>query len=249
MHDIRYNPVTDEIVVPNPFANAIMTFRGGATEQEAPIRVIQGPNTQLTGGSQVEIDVVNREIFTGGSGGILVFPLDGNGDVAPKRILRGPDTQMRGGSSAVDPLNNLLAVAINGGVGDTTGANGAVLIFDRAASGNVKPLRIIRGPNTQLQGIMQMVIYPPTKALVVTQFGVAADMETPGVFIGVWSLDDDGNVPPKWAVAGDRTLLKKPLGVALNPEHKEMYVTDMRLNSVLAFSVPEIFAPVAQALP
>ena len=243
MHDIRYNPVTDEIVVPNPFANAMMTFRGGATEQEAPIRVIQGPHTQLTGPDHVDIDVVNREMFVGGDGGMLVCPLDGHGDVAPKRVLRGPDTQMRGGASAVDPLNNLLAVAINGA---SRGAAGGILIFDRTASGNVKPLRIIRGPNTKLQGIMQITMYPPTRTVVVTQFGIATDMETPGVFVGMWSLDDDGDVPPKWAIAGDMTVLKKPMGVALNPEHKELYVTDMRLNSVLAFSVPEIFAPVAR---
>jgi hypothetical protein len=36
--------------------------------------------------------------------------------------------------------------------------------------------------------------------------------------------------------------LKKPFAVALNPEHKEIYVTDMRLNGVMTFSVPEVFA-------
>ena len=30
MHDIRYNEVNDEIIVSNPFANAILVFRGGA---------------------------------------------------------------------------------------------------------------------------------------------------------------------------------------------------------------------------
>ena len=33
MHDIRYNHVDDEIIVPNPFANAILFFRGGANGQ------------------------------------------------------------------------------------------------------------------------------------------------------------------------------------------------------------------------
>jgi DNA-binding beta-propeller fold protein YncE len=239
MHDIRYNPVADEIVVPNPFSNAILTFRGGATEQEAPIRIIQGPNTQLTGPDTLDIDVVNREIFVPGGGGMLVFPLDANGDVPPKRVIRGPDTQLGGGGgghAAVDPLNNLLAVTGRGGI----------LIFDRAASGNVKPLRTIRGPNTYLEAISQMAIYPPTKTLVVTMDGPTTALEWPRVFVGLWSLDDDGDVPPKWAIHGEMTLLKRPLGVALDPEHKELYVSDMRLNAVLAFSVPEIFEPVAR---
>jgi len=63
MHDIRYNPVDDEILVPNPFSNAILTFRGGADGQEAPVRFIQGPNTDLNGPDRLAIDVVHREIF------------------------------------------------------------------------------------------------------------------------------------------------------------------------------------------
>ena len=34
------------------------------------------------------------------------------------------------------------------------------------------------------------------------------------------------------------------LGVALNADDKEIYVTDMRLNGVLTFHVPEVFEPV-----
>src|SRR5687768_6199429 len=110
MHDIRYNDVNDEIIVPNPFASALMVFRGGANGQEAPIRVIQGPNTQLAGPQRLDIDVIHREIFVPGGGGVLVYSLDANGDVAPKRVLRGPDTQIGGNSIAVDPVNNLMAL-------------------------------------------------------------------------------------------------------------------------------------------
>ena len=54
MHDIRYNAVDDEILVPNPFSNAILIFRGGANGQEAPIRIIQGPNTELNGPDRLQ---------------------------------------------------------------------------------------------------------------------------------------------------------------------------------------------------
>ena len=67
MHDIRYNETDDEIVVANPFANAILTFRGGADGQEAPIRIIQGPNTRLTGPQRFGLDEKNREILVGGA--------------------------------------------------------------------------------------------------------------------------------------------------------------------------------------
>ena len=171
-------------------------------------------------------------------GGVLVFPLDGKGDVRPKRAVRGPDTQIEGSSIAVDPVHDLFAV---------TGRDRAILVFDRMANGNAKPLHIIRGPNTQIDRINQMAIYPEGKLLVVAMPGVQGDMEPPRVFVGMWSLDDDGDVAPKWTSTGKQTGLKKPFAVALNPEHKEIYVTDMRLNGVMAFSVPEIFQPVAAA--
>jgi DNA-binding beta-propeller fold protein YncE len=237
MHDIRYNSADDEILVPNPFSNAILVFRGGADGQEPPIRIIQGPNTELNGPDRLDIDIMHREIFVPGSGNVLVFPLDGNGDVRPKRVIRGPDTQIEGRSIAVDPLHNLFA---------TTGRDQSILVFDRMANGNAKPLHVIRGPNTQIDRINQMAIYPAGKLLVVAMPGVQGAMEPPRVFVGMWSLDDDGDVAPKWTITGKQTGLKKPFAVALNPEHKEIYVTDMRLNGVMTFSVPEVFKPVAE---
>jgi hypothetical protein len=237
MHDIRYNAVNDEIIVPNPFANAILVFRGGANGQEAPIRTIQGPKTELDSPERLDIDTVHREIFIPDGNQVLVFPLDGNGDVAPIRAIRGPDTQLAGQSLAVDPLNNLIAV---------TGRDRSLLIFDRTANGNVKPLRIIRGANTQIDRINQMAIYPPARLIVAAMPGRQGDVEPPRVFVGMWSLDDDGDIPPKWTINGDRTTLRKPFAVALNPDHKEIYVTDMRLNGVLTFSVPEVFAAVTR---
>jgi DNA-binding beta-propeller fold protein YncE len=236
MHDIRYNEVDDEIIVPSPFADAILVFKGGANGQEAPIRIMQGPNTQI-GGSRLAIDTKNREIFVpGDGGGIVVLPLDGNGDVRPKRVLRGPETQLGGGSLSVDPLNNLLVAS---------GRDDSIVIFDRMASGNTKPLRVIKGPNTQIDRINQMQVYPEGKLVIVAMPGIQGEVEPPRVFVGMWSLDDNGDVPPKWTINGEQTGLKKPFAVAINPEHKEIYVTDMRLNGVMTFSVPEVFVPVA----
>ena len=50
LHGIVYDAEHDEIIAPNPFAEAILFFRGGVNGEEAPIRMIQGPSTQLDGG-------------------------------------------------------------------------------------------------------------------------------------------------------------------------------------------------------
>src|SRR2546430_4111999 len=47
MHDIRYDEMHDEFFVVNPFAEAILTFRGGTSGQESPIRIIQGPHVKI----------------------------------------------------------------------------------------------------------------------------------------------------------------------------------------------------------
>ena len=231
MHDVRYNAVDDEIVVPQPFANAILTFRGAANGQEAPLRVIQGPRTQL-GGSRLAIDPVHQEIYALGGGGILVFPMKGEGDIEPIRVIRGPDTGGPGGSIAVDPINNVIA---------SLGDNDSILFFNRTDSGNVRPRNVIQGPNTQIDRINQMRIYPQAKHLIVAMPGQQGLMEPPRVFVGVWHLDDNGDVPPKYKITGDETTLKKPFGLALNPLHKEIYVSDMRLNGIFTFSFPELF--------
>jgi hypothetical protein len=234
MHDVRYDPVKDEMIVANPFAAAILIFRGGANGQEAPVRIIQGAKTLLRNPQRMDIHPQRRELFVPSAGSILVFDLDASGDVAPKRVIRGPDTQGPGGSVAVDPIHNLIA---------TPGRGRSILIFDIMANGNAKPLRVIRGPETQIDRINQMAIYPEGKLVVVAMPGVQGLVEPPRVFIGAWSLDDDGNVAPKFAISGEATTMRKSFSVALDKEHKDVIVSDMRLNGVMTFNVPEMFEP------
>ena len=242
MHDIRYDAVHDEILVPNPFAQAILTFRGGASGEEAPIRIIQGPHTQL-GGSRLEVDPVHDEIFVPTGNSVLVFPRQGNGDVAPIRVIRGKETQLRSASSiAVDPVNNLIVVGSNNTLSPRPENNGQLLIFNRTDNGNVKPRGVIRGPKSGIIRINQVAVYPPRKLVIAVQPGPVYEMEPEGAFVGVWRLDDNGDVPPLWRInAGPKSAMKKPFGVVLNPKHKELIVSDMRLQSVLTYYFPEIF--------
>src|ERR1700685_4167771 len=95
MHGFSYDDVHDEIVVMSPLAQAVLIFRGGANGEEAPIRVIQGPHTQIRGtpygaNALLSIDAVNNEIYVPAvPNSILVFDRNANGDVRPKRVLTG----------------------------------------------------------------------------------------------------------------------------------------------------------------
>ena len=248
MHDVRYDEVHDEIVVPVPYGEAILTFRGGADGQEGPIRIIQGPKTGEVG-SRLDVDPIHNEIFVPTSRSILVYPREANGDAAPLRVIKGPDTQLkRAQSLAVDPVNNIIAVGLNSDYGSEGPATeeaqeiGAILVFNRTDNGNVKPKAVIRGPKSGIIRINQMQVYPPRKLIVVAMPGIHDQMEPQGAFLGAWSYDDNGDVPPRYKIpVGPRTTLKKPFGVVLNPKDKEVIISDMRNNGVLVFSVPEIF--------
>ncbi|OFW39794.1 MAG: hypothetical protein A3J28_09080 [Acidobacteria bacterium RIFCSPLOWO2_12_FULL_60_22] len=246
MHDIRYDAVHDEILVSNPFGQAIMVFRGGANGEEAPIRIIQGPHTQLAGTSEagldrLDVDPVHNEIFIPNGDSILVFSREANGDVAPLRVIQGPDTQLNEGQSiAVDPVNNLIVV------GDSRPQaprpyRGVLAVYNRTDKGNVKPRAVIGGPNSKIIRINQIQTYGPKGWIVAAQPGLGDEQEPEGIYVGVWSNKDNGDVMPRWRIGGPKSTLKKPRGVVLDPQHKELIVADMRLNSVLTYYFPEIF--------
>src|SRR5262249_1849470 len=153
---------------------------------------------------------------------IWVFPLNASGDAAPIRVIKGPDTQLRGVESvAVDPVNNIVAVGVASGGGD--GEQGGIprdrwgdlsypapvkgknLIFDRTGDGNGKALRVIGGPRTEIVRILQVQVYPKKGWVIATQAGRPDVEEPPGVYVGVWSVHDDGDVAARWKLAGPKT--------------------------------------------
>lgn len=159
--------------------------------------------------------------------------------MAPIRVIKGPDTRLVGTHAmAVDPVNDVIVV------GDSfqtqSRFRGNLLMYNRTDSGNVKPRAEIAGDNTRIVRINQIQVYPPNGWIVATQPG-GRGVEPEGVFVGVWSIDDDGNIPARWIIGGPKSTLKKPRGVALNPRNQELIVADMRLNSVLTYYFPELF--------
>jgi hypothetical protein len=235
MHSIAYDPVHDEYTVPQPFSQALLTFRGGATGEEAPIRIIQGPHTQLQEPDRLDVDYVNNEIIVPQVDRILVFPRGQAGDVAPIRSIMGPDTTIGAEAVAVDTVHNLLVAA---GIG-TDGL--FFRIFDRTANGNVKPLRKIGGKNSKFGRIGgPLAVYSPKGWIIQTVRGPGA-LASDEAFMGIWSVMDDGDVPPRWTIGGPKGVFRMPRGVAIDEKHKSIIASDKRLNSVLTFYFPEAF--------
>lgn len=243
MHDIQYDAVHDEFVFANSFGQAILTFRGGADGGEPPLRVIQGPRTQLEDPDRVDVDPVHNELFTVTNESVLVFPRLGNGDVAPIRVIRGPDTMLtRASALAVDPVNNLIVVRVR--VESPTARRGTqLLIFNRTDNGNVKPRAVIGGPKTGFlegsAGNSQLRVYPP-KGWIFSPYKRSEldENDEYNDVLAVWSIHDNGDVPPRWAFGGPKSKIHG-LRVAFNPKTKEVVLGGGR--TLKTFYLPELF--------
>src|SRR5207244_4035240 len=94
--------------------------------------------------------------------------------------------------------------------------DGALLVFNRLDNGDVKPKGVIRGPKSGITRINQIALFPPKKLIVAAQPGPIEVMEPDNAFIGVWSITDNGDIPPRFVInANAKSGMKKPRGVVL----------------------------------
>ena len=134
---MRKSPGSGKFVPPS-----INVYPLDAKGDTAPLRVIEGPNTQLNWPAHLYMDEKRGELYVANDAGdgILVFREPDNGDVAPTRVLKGPKTQIKNPTGVfVDMENNELVVANMG--------NHRATVYPRTATGDTPPLRAIRsGP-------------------------------------------------------------------------------------------------------
>ena len=234
-HAIAVDQKNDEIVVPNPYAEAILFFSGSASGDAPPIRAIQGPKTLLEENDELAIDTLHGEVIVPTRQAILVFSRLANGDVAPLRVIAGPKTQInRARGIAVDPANNFLAVGNRDPLG--------ILIFKLDDQGDVAPRAIITGPNTGIYATKGFTVNPERTELIATveARGVQVSRNAGESFVGIWNYSDNGNVAPKAMLKGSTTMLIAPRGAALDFEHQEMFVIDKVQNAFFAYSWQKI---------
>ncbi len=275
MHGFAYDEVHDEMIVPVALSGAVLVFRGGATGDEPPLRVIQGSKTVMIRPQTVEVDPIHNEIVAADSSSraILVYDRMANGNVEPLRKIGGSKTMFRDIIGiAVDPKRNLILASTR-----SSNAFSGILIFDRMANGDVAPLRAIGGPNTGALGAFRQLAVDSERGMVYLavqgyrpvaptpqkaadlytneeslkklreQEALAEKDERPvdpfasAGFIGGWSVDDDGDVPPRTIIRGPSVGAQGFAGVALNVKHGELYGVSGDLNGYTAYVVPEFF--------
>jgi DNA-binding beta-propeller fold protein YncE len=135
-------PLDREMAIPGSgrtLPPSITVYAKNASGDTAPLRVIQGPRTQLNWPTGVAVDPERGELYVTNDTvhSILVFDVNASGDVAPKRVLRGPRTGLKNPTGlALDFTHGEFWVANFGGHTATA--------YPLGAAGDTPPLRTIR---------------------------------------------------------------------------------------------------------
>jgi DNA-binding beta-propeller fold protein YncE len=135
-------PLTREDVVPGSgqmLPPSITVYSKDASGDAPPLRVIQGPKTQLDWPTGIAVDPENDELFVANDGGnsLLVFRASANGDVAPIRVVKGPKSLISNPTGVyLDTRNHELWVASFG--------NHTAAAYNPTANGDTPPIRVIR---------------------------------------------------------------------------------------------------------
>ena len=253
MHGIFYDPIHDEIVVPVALAGAILTLPGDASGDAPPKRILQGPKTGIVQPDTLYVDLQHDEVIVeSGDRAVLVFPRNAEGDVAPSRRIGGPKSEVDNiYGLAADSKRNVIVVANRAETGGRE-SNDSILIFNRLDTGDVAPRAKIAGPHTGIIKIRQVFVDEERGQIFATiknnfeaydyntQRPSPWDPDKTG-FIGVWSIDDNGDVPPRGVIKGPASGLVWPAGVAINPANHEVYAIDSVSNALFMFKTPEFF--------
>jgi hypothetical protein len=213
----------------------------GITE---PKRHIIGPNTDLGFIAGVALDPKNREawVVNNDGGGVDIFSYDQHGDVKPIRELEVPHQSW---GLSLDMTRNEIAV--------TSQQYQGITVYARTASGTDRPLRTIRGDNTQLADPHGVFLDGINNEVFAANHGNWTEMRSyaddvvllPGEYksgrfeqpsIRVYKGDANGNVGPVRTIQGKQTQLAWPMGMHVSRERNEIAVANYGSNSVLVFA-------------
>jgi 6-phosphogluconolactonase (cycloisomerase 2 family) len=141
---------------------SITVYPLNADGDTAPLRIIQGPKTQMDWPGAMSVDPATGDLYVANDMGqsVIVFHSRDQGDVAPARVVKGPKTHISYPTGVfVDAKNKEFWVSNLG--------NSSATVYPLNATGDVAPLRIIRSAEENKQslrfGKTQALVYDPMR--------------------------------------------------------------------------------------
>ncbi len=197
--------------------HAVSVFAKMAVDNEVPLRLIQGPDTQLADPHGIALDPNTGRIYVSNWGTVGDRFYDEETTIdAYGQYPRYGKANWPVGRNANIP-------------GSGRNEPPSVTVYRKDAQGNVTPLQVIQGPNTLLNWPTDVAVHPERGEIF-----VANDT---GHTVTVYSVDADGDAVPIRVLAGPNSLIKHPVGVTVDLENDELWVANLGSHSATVYDI------------
>jgi DNA-binding beta-propeller fold protein YncE len=200
--------------------HAVVTFKKAAQNQDAPVRLLQGPKTLMADPHGITLDPKTNLIYVT------------NWGTNNERVYDVPTTgRGRGRGKPNWPVSRDNNIPGSGMIHPPS-----ITVYRKDAQGDIAPLRVIQGPKTGLNWPTSIAVHPDRGELFVAND--TADTVT------VYRTDANGDVAPIRVLKGPRSMIKNPTGVALDLVNNELWVANFGSHSATVFPVTASGDPV-----
>ncbi len=207
---ITADETRQELYMTVQFPSAVIVYRKSAANNDAPLRTLEGDATELADPHGIALDVKNDLMIITNHGHRRFY-----GGAAVSTITETWE-QWIGKTSGAGELNSLPRQYLPGlGKFEMPSIN----IYARSASGNTPPVRVIKGPKTQLNWPSHVAVDEGRGEIF-----VANDADDS---ILIFRTSDSGDVAPTRVIQGPKTRVKNPTGLSLDIKNGELWVANM----------------------
>jgi sugar lactone lactonase YvrE len=226
---------TSKIYVANVQGNghdSVTVYSAGSYAVGAPIATISGENTALSFPLGVGVDANGNISVLNNNGTVTTYAAGSSGNATPVATLSisiGKNTTATG--LAVDRSGKIYVSVTGDLICRRRTCNqpnhGEVLVYRPGSDGNAKPAALINGPDTGLaspsavavdqNGYMYVTNEGPTRVPYVVPAGFSFTVSKAGPgSITIYPPGSDGDQKPIATIAGERTKVTDPTGIALD---------------------------------
>ena len=206
-----------ELFMTEQHDSALVVYKKDATQEESPIRFMQGLKTGLQDPHGIAFDPKEDVLFVANYGSTHDVALTDK----PKTGVNQADN--REGKSNW-PLGREFAVPGSGTINPPS-----ITVYGRTAQGNTAPLRKIQGPKTGLNWPTGLAFDPQQRELFVANDAAHE--------ILVFDAAARGDVAPKRVLKGADTKLANPTGVATDVKNRELWVSNFGGHSATVYDI------------
>lgn len=161
-----------------------------------------------------------------GGNAVTVYPIGVSGNVKPIQTISGSKTGL------IDPTDVALDASGNIYVANQNGEdNDSVTVYAAGSNGNVSPIRTIAGSNTAMNYAFGVALDSSQNVYVTNGSGGSSGQGS----ITVYSAGATGNVAPVSTIAGSKTKLDVPFGLALDTANN-IYVPNYNSNALTVYA-------------